>query len=95
MICRPYIQPETIQEAIILLKHFDGEARILAGGTDLLIDLKTEKKRAVALIDISWVSGLDAIRMEGENLRSGALKQPSPVSIPNSRVCSRCGPLRD
>jgi carbon-monoxide dehydrogenase medium subunit len=80
MICRHYIQPKTIQEAITLLNHFDGKARILAGGTDLLIDLKTEKKKAVALVDISRVSGLDAIRIEGENLCIGARVTHSQVS---------------
>jgi CO/xanthine dehydrogenase FAD-binding subunit len=80
MMCRQYIQPKTIQEAITLLKHFDGEARIIAGGTDLMIDLKTEKKKAAVLVDISRIGGVDAIRVEGENLRIGARVTHSQVS---------------
>jgi len=72
MICRQCFQPKTIQEALGILREFRGEATILAGGTDLVIDLKTGKKRIQALVDISRLNGLDQIREENGNLWIGA-----------------------
>jgi len=73
MICRHYFQPKTIEEVIATLVQFEGKARILAGGTDLMIDLKTEKKKVSGLVDISRIDGLDQIAIEAGNLRIGAM----------------------
>jgi len=72
-ICRQYFQPKTIQEAIAILKQWNGEARILAGGTDLVIDLKTGKKKVLALVDISQIDGLNEIRLAEGRLCLGAM----------------------
>jgi CO/xanthine dehydrogenase FAD-binding subunit len=72
MICHQYLQPKTIREAMTILRRFNGEARILAGGTDLMIDLKTGKKRVQVLVDISRLNGLNGIREENGNVWMGA-----------------------
>jgi len=73
VLCQLYFKPKTISEALDILKKFKGEARILAGGTDLMIDLKTRKKRAQALVDISQIEGLDKIRGDDVNIYIGAM----------------------
>lgn len=91
MTCQRYFQPQTIQEAMVILKQFNGEASILAGGTDLMIDLKTGRKSIRVLVDISRLNGLDQIQEENGNLwigarvthaqvaRSGLVRKKAPV----------------
>jgi carbon-monoxide dehydrogenase medium subunit len=35
-----YLEPQTVQEACELLSEYDGTAKIIAGGTDLLVMMK-------------------------------------------------------
>ena len=40
-----YLAPSNIQEAIELLERFDGKAKIIAGGTDLLVQMRKKTIR--------------------------------------------------
>jgi carbon-monoxide dehydrogenase medium subunit len=73
MLCQFYFKPKTIREALDILKKFKGEARILAGGTDLMIDLKAQKRKVKALVDISQMEALDKIREDDVNIYIGAM----------------------
>src|SRR5581483_7821037 len=53
-----YIQPRTLDESVQLLAQYGADARIINGGTDLLID-------------ISRVPGLDTIVEDGDYVRLG------------------------
>jgi CO/xanthine dehydrogenase FAD-binding subunit len=100
MICLQYVQPRTLQEAVAILNQFNGGARILAGGTDLMIDLKTDRKSATVLVDISRINGLDGINIVEGNVcigarvthsqasRSEILRKETPVL---SEACSTVG----
>lgn len=66
-----YLEAETIREAAQLLNQHGSEARILAGGTDLLIQLKKETVSAKYLINIRKIDGLSYIK-ETDRLRIGA-----------------------
>jgi carbon-monoxide dehydrogenase medium subunit len=72
MICQTYFQPRTIEEVLDALRQGKGRVRILAGGTDLMIDLQNERKQVQGLVDISRVDGLNEIRIEGGIVRIGA-----------------------
>ena len=53
-----YIAAETTAEACGVLAEHGPEARVLAGGTDLLIELRRAAKKAPRLVlDISRVAG--------------------------------------
>jgi carbon-monoxide dehydrogenase medium subunit len=68
-----YFAPATIEEAYSLLSKYKGEARILAGGTDLLVKIKNRRMLPSYLISIKNVPDLDYIRYdEKEGLRIGA-----------------------
>jgi carbon-monoxide dehydrogenase medium subunit len=73
-----YLEPETIQEAAQLLDQYGSEARILAGGTDLLVQLKRETVSASHLINIRKIPGLSYIKEAGW-LRIGAATRLSEV----------------
>jgi len=100
MICQKYFQPKTIQEALETLQKFDGKARIIAGGTDLMVDLKTQKKKVDTLVDISQIEGLDEIRMDENRICIGAMVTHAQASRSNlirkktpvlSEACSTVG----
>jgi len=69
-----YLKPTTVSEALFLLDQHDGRAKILAGGTDLLIQMKQRTVTPDYVIDIKHVSELDYITYdENEGLKVGAL----------------------
>jgi carbon-monoxide dehydrogenase medium subunit len=68
-----YVAAGTIQEAVGLLSSNNGSARILSGGTDLLVQLRENRRRAELLIDVKRVPELTSITYdEGAGLRLGA-----------------------
>lgn len=67
-----YIQPATIDEALELLHEYKGSARIVNGGTDLLIEIERNAQGPIVLIDVSRVRGLDHIRMDEGWIHIGA-----------------------
>jgi CO/xanthine dehydrogenase FAD-binding subunit len=68
-----YIRPGTLAEAFSVLTEHGSGARVLAGGTDLLVRLRLGHVRAAVVVD---VKGLDALRRDvvedGSALRIGA-----------------------
>ena len=68
-----YFQPKTIKEATSLLAKYGKEAKILAGGTDLLVHLKLRVIRPTYIIDISRIPRLSYIRYDKQGLNIGAL----------------------
>ena len=68
-----YHMPHTTDEAIHLLNEYAGEARIVAGGTDLLVDARAEiHPPHEALIDITHIPELLNIHEDGDTIYIGA-----------------------
>jgi carbon-monoxide dehydrogenase medium subunit len=67
-----YEMPESIEEALQILVHYEGRARIIAGGTDLIIELEEGKCTAECLVDVTRIPGLDAIEQRDEHIVLGA-----------------------
>jgi 4-hydroxybenzoyl-CoA reductase subunit beta len=67
-----YLEPESIEEASSLLLDDPG-AKVFAGGTDLLVNMKHRVEVPAALVNIKKIKGLDTIRPENGALRIGAL----------------------
>jgi len=68
-----YFKPSTLNELLELKSKFGDDARILAGGTDLILDLRLRAKKVKALIDIKNVKELHELRYdEGKGLVIGA-----------------------
>jgi carbon-monoxide dehydrogenase medium subunit len=68
-----FIAARTAAEAVALLAEHGASARVLAGGTDLLADLKSAPEVPGVLIDISRIEELRGISLTGEGLSIGAL----------------------
>ena len=69
-----YHSVQSIDEALQLLNEHSGRARIIAGGTDLLLELEHGKRPDVdILIDITRIPNLDKIQLDGDIITLGAL----------------------
>ena len=63
----------TVQEVVDLLSSNNGMARILSGGTDLLVQLRENRRRAGLLIDVKKIPELTAVSYdETQGLSLGA-----------------------
>jgi carbon-monoxide dehydrogenase medium subunit len=68
-----YARPQTVDEALALLAAHGAGARILAGGTDLVIGMRNGEIRPAVVIDLKRVEGLGpGVRWDGGRLRIGA-----------------------
>ena len=67
-----YEAPETLEAAIALLRSEPGEVRVLAGGTDLLVQLKTDLIEPQLVVDIKKIRELREVRREAGGYRIGA-----------------------
>ena len=68
-----YYSPNTIQEALTLLQQYDQDAQIVAGGTDLILDLEFGNHVAVeALVDVTAIPNMDRIIEEDGWIELGA-----------------------
>jgi xanthine dehydrogenase iron-sulfur cluster and FAD-binding subunit A len=62
-----YFTPNRLDEALHLLAKHASKARIVAGGTDLLLEIERGQRADItALIDVSRIEGLDEIRLDGD-----------------------------
>ncbi|WP_042368060.1 FAD binding domain-containing protein [Streptacidiphilus neutrinimicus] len=68
-----YRRASSVEDALALLESLGEEARVVAGGHSLLPMMKLRLARPEYLIDINDLSDLDYLRVEGGELRVGAL----------------------
>ena len=59
-------KPETVDEAVKLLQNADGDARILAGGTDLLVQLRAHMIDPGVIIDIKSIEETRTLTKNGD-----------------------------
>jgi CO/xanthine dehydrogenase FAD-binding subunit len=67
-----YEAPNSLDQAVALLAKETGEARVLAGGTDLLVQMRTDIIDPVLVVDIKGIAELRQIKEEGGGYRIGA-----------------------
>jgi carbon-monoxide dehydrogenase medium subunit len=67
-----YEAPETPEAAAQLLAGFKGEAKILAGGTDLLVQMKTDMVAPELIVDIKRIAETRRISDDGGAFTIGA-----------------------
>ena len=67
-----YETPGTAKEAVALLAKEKGLARVLAGGTDLLVQMKSGMVEPALIVDIKKIAELKKITRQGKGFRIGA-----------------------
>jgi xanthine dehydrogenase YagS FAD-binding subunit len=68
-----FVEPTSLNEVIQLLVPEQGQARLIAGGSDLLGELKDEVVSYERLVSLAGIEELRHIRAEGGGLRLGVL----------------------
>ncbi|SCG84519.1 carbon-monoxide dehydrogenase medium subunit [Proteiniborus sp. DW1] len=65
-------KPNTVEEAVELLDQYKEKGKVIAGGTDLVIEIKNHKVDFEALIDVSSIKEMSFIKVEGDKVEIGA-----------------------
>lgn len=68
-----YAAPTSTKEAIALLAEHGDRAKVLAGGTDLIVDLKHKAGNVQLLVDVTTIPELLGIEETEEGLRIGSM----------------------
>ena len=69
-----YVRPGTLEEALDLLAEHGAAARIIAGGTDLIVELDRGLRPELdVLIDLSSIDGLDSIHQSRHGIHVGPM----------------------
>ncbi len=67
-----YYLPETVEAALADLARYEGQARVVAGGTDLLLEMQQGRKPPVAaLVDVTRIPEMRRIALEGDSVYVG------------------------
>jgi len=69
---REYVKPDNLDEALEFLWNHGKETKIIAGGTDVLVDLRAGKVRAKYLMDVSRLDELAGIALNEGGLSVGS-----------------------
>jgi carbon-monoxide dehydrogenase medium subunit len=67
-----YHRPASLDEAVAMLRDGPAPARVLNGGTDLMVQLRGGKRTVGAVVSLVDIPGLDALEPDGDGLRFGA-----------------------
>ena len=89
-----YCEAKDINEAMSYLDTHRG-VKLIAGGTDLIVQMKKRMKQPTSLVSIAQTQGLDEINNGGKGLRIGALTtlrsiESSPLVKKHFPILSEC-----
>jgi len=69
-----YLEPESIEETLTMLSRYYKKSKIIAGGTDLMLQIRNKAIKPEYVVDITRIPGLDYIAFDDQQgLRLGAL----------------------
>lgn len=99
MMWQHYYQPSDLAGALALMAAHPG-ARLVAGGTDVVVELSRGLRPTDTLIDLTALSELHFLRREGDTIRIGALATHNDVvasadcvdaALPLAQACWEVG----
>lgn len=67
-----YLAPSSVEESLKMLAEYSGRAKVIAGGTDLIVNIRAETVTPEVLVDIERLEELRFIRVDQGGLRIGA-----------------------
>ena len=87
-----YDAPSSLEEALELLAAHGEQVRLIAGGTDVMVELEHSQRPAARLIDLTRIEGLDQISEEDGRFRLGPLVTHNQAAN-DERIIARGLPL--
>ena len=88
-----YYSVSSLSDALSLLNEHQDSARIVAGGTDLMLELERgQRPQVTKIIDITRIAGLDQITLHGETIRIGPLVNHNHI-VASDLIRERALPL--
>jgi xanthine dehydrogenase iron-sulfur cluster and FAD-binding subunit A len=100
MLWQHYYQPSSLDQALQLLQQHAGSARIVAGGTDIVVELQRGIKPTTTLIDITRLHELKYVRHADGMIQIGGLATHNDViasdacvqyALPLAQACWEIG----
>jgi aerobic carbon-monoxide dehydrogenase medium subunit len=93
-----YHSVNTLTEAVELLNSYRAEAKVLAGGTDLLVEMKEGILAPRHVINLKSIPSLNQIRLENQVLKIGALTtiheiEAHPLLLEHAGILARAASL--
>jgi carbon-monoxide dehydrogenase medium subunit len=76
-----------VDEAVGLLANASGSARVLSGGTDLIIQMRSGRLRPQTIVDIKNIAGTIGIREEADGWHVGAATPGAEIGE-NAGLCA-------
>ncbi len=67
-----YASPTTVNEAVALLAGASGQTKLMSGGTDLLVQLRSGRAKPDLIVDTKKIPGIMGIRQEAGGFVIGA-----------------------
>jgi carbon-monoxide dehydrogenase medium subunit len=67
-----YVAPSTVEEAVRILGEAPESAKVLSGGTDLLVQLRSGRAKPDLIVDIKKIPGISGIREQDGGFVIGA-----------------------
>ena len=89
-----YLFPASVEEVLEMLEAHGGEARIIAGGTDLVLQSQRGQCLAKVMVDITRIPGLDHIEERDGSIYIGAQVTHAQVAA-SPLIRSRAGVLAE
>ena len=92
-----YINAASAQEALAALTDAGGQALVIAGGSDVMVDMQAGKHNPAMLVDVTRAEDMRGIRVEGDTLVIGAaatlteIGRNSVVKKYFPSLCKGCG----
>ena len=92
MLWETYFQPASLAEALDLLRKHGARARVVAGGTDVLVELRRGIRPTATLIDITAIRDLKYVRSDENRIFLGGLATHNDV-VASAECVRRALPL--
>ena len=89
-----YHTPASVDEALAILGHYDGEARVLAGGQSLVPLMNFRLATPRAIVDLNRIAELAYVGEDGEIVRIGSMTRQRRLEF-EPRIAAKLPLLRE
>lgn len=89
-----YVRPESLAEALSVLREREGDCHLMAGGQSLLPMLKLRLIQPTLVVDLLRIPGVSSIELKSDTIEIGALATERQIEV-NPDVIKHCPMLAE